>query len=199
MGDSVSKTKRIVGIAILIALIVVLQTVANFVKIGPVSITLSLIPIVVGAAMYGTSAGAVLGGAFGVVVLIYCISGMDIGGAALWQANPFLTLVLCLAKGILAGLAAGLMYAAVSRKKNVSVGVLCAAVVCPVVNTGVFLLALVFLYRDTLAVWAGGSPLLSYVLTGIVLVNFLPELIFNIVLGPAAARIINTARKGISI
>ena len=46
----------------LAALVAVLQLLGQFIKFGPVSISLVLIPIVVGAALYGPTAGAVLGG-----------------------------------------------------------------------------------------------------------------------------------------
>ena len=59
-----------VGIAVLAALVVVLQLLSSVIKIGTVSITLTLIPIVVGAAFYGPGAGAILGTVFGLVVYI---------------------------------------------------------------------------------------------------------------------------------
>lgn len=102
------KTRRLTGLALMTAIIVVLQVVASFVKFGPFTITLALAPILIGAALYGPKAGACLGGVFGAVVLLACILGWDPGGAILWNANPFLTALVCLGKGILAGLAAGL-------------------------------------------------------------------------------------------
>ena len=103
------KTRRLPGLALMTAIIVVLQVVASFVKFGPFTITLALAPILIGAALYGPKAGACLGGVFGAVVLLACILGWDPGGAILWNANPFLTALVCLGKGILAGLAAGLI------------------------------------------------------------------------------------------
>ena len=61
---------RLTSLALLAALIVVLQTVASGIKIGPVPISLTLVPIVVGAILFGPGAGAFLGGVFGVVCLI---------------------------------------------------------------------------------------------------------------------------------
>ena len=109
------KTRRLTGLALMTANIVVLQVVASFVKFGPFTITLALAPILIGAALYGPKAGACLGGVFGAVVLLACILGWDPGGAILWNANPFLTALVCLGKGILAGLAAGLVYRAIAR------------------------------------------------------------------------------------
>lgn len=108
------KTRRLTGLALMTAIIVVLQVVASFVKFGPFTITLALAPILIGAALYGPKAGACLGGVFGAVVLLACILGWDPGGAILWNANPFLTALVCLGKGILAGLAAGLVYRAIA-------------------------------------------------------------------------------------
>lgn len=65
--------------------------------------TLTLVPIVVGAALYGPRAGAWLGFVFGAVVLIACITTADPTGGLLWNLNPFMTALLCLVKGIAAG------------------------------------------------------------------------------------------------
>jgi uncharacterized membrane protein len=184
-----------VGIAIFIAIIIVLQLLGSFVKFGSFSISLVLIPIVVGAAMYGAAAGAIFGATFGVVVLINCINGVDAGGNMLWAANPALTALLCLAKGTLAGYAAGLVYKKLSEK-NVSIGVICAAVVCPVVNTGIFIAGMLLFYRETLTLWAAGSQLIYYALVGLAGINFLLELVANIVLSPAVVRIIKATGKG---
>ena len=43
---------RLTSLALLAALIVVLQTVASGIKIGPVPISLTLVPIVVGAILF---------------------------------------------------------------------------------------------------------------------------------------------------
>ena len=189
-------TGRMVGVAILTAMVVVLQAVAGTVKFGVFPLTLTLVPIIIGAAVYGVSSGAVLGTAFGAVVLIFSITGIDPSGNILWAVNPFLTAFLCVLKGTLAGCAAGLFYKMFS-KKNKYIGVVCAAVACPVVNTGIFLAGMLLFFRETLSQWAGGSDVLYFVFSAIVLVNFLPELLLNIVLSPAAARVINLFKKNI--
>lgn len=134
------KTRRLTGLALMTAIIVVLQVVASFVKFGPFTITLALAPILIGAALYGPKAGACLGGVFGAVVLLACILGWDPGGAILWNANPFLTALVCLGKGILAGLAAGLVYRAIAwggkshSSGRMLGGSIAAGIVSPVVK-----------------------------------------------------------------
>ena len=192
-----SKINKMVGMAILIAAVVALQIVATFVKFGPFVITLALTPIIVGAAMYGAAAGAVLGGAFGVVVLAACIGGADPGGYILWMANPAMTAALCIIKGAAAGFFAGLVYSAASKisKMNRYIGVIGAAVVCPVANTGIFISAMMLFYRENLIEWAAGSSIIYFALIGLTGVNFLVELGANLVLSPAVVRIINVLKK----
>lgn len=189
------KTRRLTGLALLTAIIVVLQIVASFIKFGPFSITLALAPIIIGAALYGPKAGAYLGGVFGVVVLIACILGWDQGGSILWNANPFLTAVICLAKGILAGLCAGAVYQAISKGPMAPlVGAIAAGVVSPVVNTGLFCLCLTLLFHDILVAWAGGTDIVYYIIFGLTGINFVLELVINLVLSTVIVRVV-TARS----
>ena len=102
-----SNVYRMTGLAILSAIIIVLQVFTTFVRFGPFSITLALIPIVVGAAMYGVGAGAYLGAVFSAVVIIMCITGGDVGGFMVWSANPFMCFVMCTLEGTVAGLSGG--------------------------------------------------------------------------------------------
>lgn len=173
------------------ALVIVLQLLGSMIPpIGGFSISLVLIPIVLGAAMYGPSTGALLGTVFGVVVAINCVTGADAGGAMVFQANPVLCILVVVTKGALAGHCSGMIYRLISRW-NAYVAMVAAAVVCPVVNTGFFLLCMMTFYRDVLAVWAGGGEIIAYVLSGIVLCNFVPELVINVVFSPAGQTLLH--------
>ena len=63
-------TKQLVGMAALTAIVIILQFVGSSIRFGVFSISLVLIPIVVGAALFGAAGGAWLGFVFGVVVLL---------------------------------------------------------------------------------------------------------------------------------
>ena len=120
--------------AILTALVIVLQFIAAMlVRLGLFSVSLVLIPIVIGVATCGIGMGAWLGFVFGVVVLL---SG---DAAAFLVVDVLGTVVTVLVKGIACGLCAGLVYKLL-EKLNRYVAVFAAAIVCPVVNTGVFLI-----------------------------------------------------------
>ena len=188
------KTRRLTGLALLTAIVAVLQVVASFIKFGPFTITLALAPILIGAALYGPKAGAYLGGVFGLVVLIACILGWDPGGSTLWNANPFLTACICLVKGIAAGLAAGAVYRAIvggSRAHGrMMTGSIVAGVVSPLVNTGLFVLALTLLFHDILVKWAAGSELIYYIVFVLTGINFVLELVLNLVLSTVIVRVV---------
>lgn len=187
--------KRMTGIALLMALVVVLQFIGSMIPpVGGFSISLVLIPIVLGAAMYGLKAGALLGATFGVIVVINCITGADAGGAMVFQANPLLCILVVLAKGILAGLASGLVYK-LFKYWNAYIAMLLAAIICPVVNTGTFIVCMMTFFKEVLSAWAGGGEIIAYVLSGLVLCNFVPELIINVVFSPFGQRIIHTIQK----
>ena len=190
------KIERMVGISLLLAVMIVLQFLASVfpIKIGPFPISLVLIPIVLGAATYGVAAGGILGAAFGVMTYIFCVNGMDIGGQMVFQASPVLCFLVVMAKGILCGLASGFVYR-ILHKTNGYVAMLCAAIICPVVNTGVFLIGMSLFFMDVLRAWAGGTDVVGYILSGLILINFLPELGINIVFSPAGQRILRAIKK----
>ena len=193
------KINRMVGIAVLAALVVVLQLLSSVIKIGTVSITLTLIPIVVGAAFYGPGAGAILGTVFGLVVYINSATGADTGGNLVFLANPFLCAVVCIGKGTLSGWCAGLVYRLVARKDAAlgrnAVAVLLAAITAPVVNTGVFAVGMLTVFRPILAQYAGGTDVVTYLFVAFIGVNFLVEFAVNAVLSAAIARIVQVVRK----
>lgn len=189
------KIKRMAGIGLLMALVVVMQLLSGVIPpVAGFSISLVLIPIVLGSAAFGPGAGALLGATFGLVVFINCVTGADPGGQMVFQASPVLCFLVVLSKGTLAGLGAGFVYKLLSRK-NPYLAMLCAAIVCPVINTGVFVACMFAFFIDVLSVWAGGTDLVGYVLSGLILMNFLPELAINVVFSPAGQRILHAVKK----
>ena len=192
MQNNTGKTRKLTGIAIFTAIVIVLQLLGSFIRFGPFSISLVLIPIVVGAAMYGTAAGAWLGFIFGLVVLL---SG---DAAAFLGVNALGTIITMIAKGTLAGLCAGLVFRALV-KTNTYVAVIVSAVVCPVVNTGVFLLGCLLFFMETINGWAAAAGFASagtYMIVGLVGLNFVFELLVNVILSPVIVRIISIGKKG---
>lgn len=182
-----TKTSKIVGLGLFTAIVVVLQFLGSFIKFGPFSITLVLAPIVIGAALYRIGAGAYLGLVFGATVLI---SG---DAAAFLTINPIGTVIIVLLKGMLAGLAAGLVYSLISKASSLA-GVIVAGVVCPIVNTGIFLAGCYIFFQEWLVAVFGTTGFVT-VVAGLVGVNFLIELGINMVLSTAIVKIIDLGKK----
>ncbi len=174
-------TKTLVSVGILTAIVILLSATVT-IKFGMFTITLTLVPIVIGAALFGWKAGAWLGFVFGCMCLL--------------DAAPFLavsipgTIVTCVLKGTLAGIAAGLVYGLLKKKSRLA-AVIGAAVTAPIVNTGIFLLGCLVFFLETVTGWAGSESVGVYLITGLVGVNFLMEMGINIVLITAIERILN--------
>ncbi len=179
------ETRTLVMASVLTALTIILQYMGSFVKLGPFSISLVLIPIVIGAATCGVKVGAWLGFVFGGVVLL---SG-DAG--AFLAVHAWGTVVTVIVKGIACGLLAGLAFKGVKKlTKNDYVSAIVSAIVCPVVNTGIFLIGCLLFFMDTITMWAGGTNVGHYMIFVLVGANFIFELLFNIILAPAVVHII---------
>ena len=195
MRRSKKDVLRTVELALLIALVVVLQIISALIPpiAGMVSITLTLIPVVVGGILLGKRSGAILGLAFGVIVLINCMTALDPGGNILWNSNPFFTAIICLVKGTAAGFVPVALYELIRQKSDKSgrvfVATLVAALTAPIVNTSLFVAGMFLLFKNTLYAWAGGTNVVTYILVGLAGVNFLVEFTINIIFTPAIVRI----------
>ena len=179
-------TRKLVLLALLTAIVIVLQAVAAVLPVYPFTLTLVLIPMIIGAALVNTYAGGWLGLVFGFVVLVT-------GNANAFMAvDPAATITVVMLKGILAGLAAGAVYKLLA-KKNLTFAAIAAAIVCPVVNTGVFLIGSYVFFLPTITQWgvaAGFKSATEFILIGMIGFNFLAELALNLVLSPTIIRLI---------
>ena len=183
-------TETLVLGAILTALVVVLQLVGSFIKFGMFSISLVLIPIVIGASVGGAKLGAWLGGVFGVVVLLS-------GDAATFLAiNVPGTIITVMVKGIACGAVAGWVYTWLAKYQK-DAAVILTALACPVVNTGVFLLGCLVFFFDSVSEWAsaGGESFLTYLILVMVGANFVFEVAFNMLLSPVISRLLALRSK----
>lgn len=185
-------TKTLALSAILTALVIILQFLGAFIKLGPFSVSAVLVPIVIGAATCGVGIGAWLGFVFGIIVLL---SG---DASAFLAVNVPGTIITVLAKGMLCGLCAAGAYKAVS-KLNRYAAVIIAAMVCPVVNTGVFLLGCTLFFMSTISEWAVqaglGANVAQFMIVGLVGLNFAAEMAVNVVLSPIIVRLLNVRNK----
>ena len=181
MGNSYKRlnvsTEKLVIAAVMTAIVVVLQVMAILTRafLPVFAINLVLVPIVIGAALGGVAVGGWLGFVSGVAVLV---SG---DAAAFLAVDISGTIFTVLLKGLLSGIAAALVYKLLENK-NRYLAVLAAAVACPVVNTGVFVLGTFTFFMDTIRVWGEGlgyANAMAYIFLGMIGINFIIELVIS--------------------
>lgn len=196
-----AQISKLTTLSLLAAVIVVLQIVATALtnKMGAPCISLSLVPIVIGAAFYGKGAGAFLGAVFGMVTFICGATGFDKGCYELFMANPFMYFMACMVKAVVSGFCAGLVYRLVCGRnpsaKRAYVSALLAALTAPIVNTGIFFLFMVLFFHDNLVSMAGDNNIIYFALVGLAGVNFLIETGINLVCSPAINSIVRAVKK----
>ena len=195
-----SKTTKLVELGIFVALVLVIQLLGGAVKVGPISISLVLIPIAVGGILLGPLCGAVLGLTFGVATVIGGLTGADPFTATLLNSGAWgavFTTLLCLVKGTMAGFVSALIYKLLAPKSRVA-AVLLAAVAAPVVNTGLFVLGALTVLNSLITqnFLGSGSNIIYFVFIGCAGVNFLIELAVNVIFTPAIRRILTAVRRG---
>ena len=188
---------HLVQMAILIALIIVMQSFGATIKVGPTSFSLVLIPIALGGMLVGKGGGALLGLIFGIMTLMAGISGQDVFTQILFQDHPILTSLICLGKGTAAGFGAGLLYELVSKKNKIVAGFLAAAA-APMLNTGLFILG-ALLVSDTLSAnfVAEGSSVIYFLVIGCAGINFIVEFLVNLVVSPGLNLVVSVVTKNI--
>lgn len=180
MDSNKKSITSLVMMGILTAIVIILQLWLQLPIFGVATLSTVLVPIVIGAILYGPAAGAWLGLVFGGTVIL---SG---------QAAPFMaengvgTVLMVIIKGAACGAAAGAVYRILSKKNN-KAAVLLAAITAPVVNTGIYVIGSMFLYDNEAQ---------KIFLTVAVLFNFIAELVFNIILNPAILFLTNYVKKG---
>ena len=187
------KVKQMVGIASLSAIVVVLQLIANYIP-GPggVSITLALIPLVIGSIVYGPKGGAFLGVIMGGIILTAPST------SSFLNVRPVITVLLCLVKTGVAGLVSGILFNLL-KGKNLKLAVVVAALAAPIVNTGVFAVGCMLFYMETLASWAGGSNAISFLFLTMIGINFIVEFIINSILSPTILYIVKVISSNFKV
>ena len=185
-----NKIKKITGVGILCAVVVVLQIIANYVTLGSISITLSLIPIVIGSILYGKNSGALLGFINGIIIIL-APSTL----AYFMPFNAFATILVCLTKTTIAGYVSGLIYE-ILNKKHYNLSIVLAALCVPIINTGLFALGAIIFFMPVVSQFAPeGANLYAFLFLTFIGVNFLIEFAVNSCLSPTIIKIINIFKK----
>lgn len=146
-----SKASKITILGLMTAILIVFAfTPIGSIPVGPLVISLQVIPVAICAVVLGPWGGAVAGLIFGILSSLQAFGiGIPSGmGAMLVSINPFLAIVQRIIPRILCGLCAGLVFKAV-RKKNLTVACFVAGLSTAFFNTLFFMSALVMLFGKT--------------------------------------------------
>ncbi len=187
--------KNVTILGVLTAIIVVLQIFGSYFRIGTISLSFVLVPIVIGGILTGVIGGTILGFIFGVITLVMGIVGADQFTFILFSDHPFLTILTCVIKGSAAGFMSGFVYKLL-KDKNLTLSTFAASAVAPIVNTGLFIVG-AFCMTDTLNsnFVAENSNVVYFIFIGCAGINFLIELAINLVLAPSVCKIIKAVKR----
>lgn len=187
--------KNVTILGVLTAIIVVLQIFGSYFKIGTISLSFVLVPIVIGGILTGVIGGTILGFIFGVITLVMGVVGADQFTFILFSDHPFLTILTCVIKGSAAGFMSGFVYKLL-KDKNLTLSTFAASAVAPIVNTGLFIVG-AFCMADTLNsnFVAENSNVVYFIFIGCAGINFLIELAINLVLAPSVCKIIKAVKR----
>ena len=201
MQKQQSNTRRMAQLALFIAIIFVMRiTGLTRIPIGPLYMTLSMIPIAIGAMLIGPAGGAVLGLVYGCTSLYDAITGASVMTGAFFQISPVHTVLLCVGTRVLVGFLTGWLFRAVHRiDRTKTVSYFVGGLLAPVLNTVLFMGYIVLFFYQTefvqnMVVKLGASgPLMLVVL--MVGVQGLLEAAGGLVIGGAVTKAVAHAIK----
>lgn len=163
-------TREMVTLAMLCAILLVMSfTPLGFLNIGPLAISLNMIPVGIGAMALGPIGGMILGGMFGITSFLQClgIGGTSAMGIILFGINPFLAFVQRFVPRLLAGLLSGFIFLGVKKLSNSTVAGFVTGFCAALLNTVLFMLALVLLFGNTAYMQGliGGKNIIVFICT----------------------------------
>ena len=193
MKRSFFSSKNVTTLAILLALVIVLQAFGGSISIGVVTLNFTLIPLVLGAIVLGPLAGALLGLAGGVIILIQVILAPSGFYYIIWSNSPFVTTMICLVKTTVAGFVAGWIFRLMERK-SADTAIFTASALVPIINTALFVLGCLCM-PNTISLMADGENVFVFILVGLVTFNFFIELAINLLVAPGLHTVYKAVEK----
>ena len=188
MSNTSSKVREITLTAILAAIVLLMAfTPLGYLRVGPVSITFLVIPVVIGGMTLGPVRGGFLGAVFGATSFAQCFMG-DLFGAALVALSPLATAVACFVPRILIGVVAGVLFPALLKVSRSHVlAFVGTAVAGTLTNTILFVGMVVGFFRNS---YFGGSPFWT-IFAGFFTVNVALELVVGVIVSAALSAVLN--------
>lgn len=164
------KPKELTLMGLLTAVLLMMSfTPIGFLNIGPLAITLNMIPVAIGAIALGPKGGAVLGAVFGITSFLQCIGigGTSAMGVILFEINPVLAFVQRFVPRFVMGLATAYIYKLAKKTINSTVASYIAGFCSAFLNTALFMTLLVLLFgkTDYMTELMGGKNVIVFICT----------------------------------
>lgn len=187
------QTLKMVQIALMAAIVVVIQLFFASVKIGPVTISFSLVPLVLSGVIIGPVGGLIVGAISGIVTFIQVLTSADPFYVFLMANNPVATAAICILKTTIAGWLSGLVYHAMKKiTHKPAVSTILPAIICPTVNTGLFCLGMLVFFTNAFQADANyaavSENIIYFVFIGLAGINFIFEVISTVVITPIVSK-----------
>lgn len=188
MNSTSSKVRQTTLTAILAAIVLLMAfTPLGYLRVGPVSITFLVIPVVIGGMTLGPVRGGFLGAVFGATSFAQCFMG-DPFGAALASISPLATAMACFIPRILIGVVAGLLFPALLKvSKNHPAAFIGTAVAGTLTNTILFVGMVVGFFQNS---YFGGSPFWT-IFVGFFTFNVALELAVGVIVSAALSAVLD--------
>ena len=178
--------RSFVLLSLLVGLLLLMSfTPLGYLNVGPLAITLNMIPVAIAAIALGPAGGAVTGAVFGLTSFLQCIGigGMSAMGAMLFGINPFLAFVQRFAPRLLAGALLGFLFGALRKRLPDDAACAATGFLSAFLNTLFFMTALIALFGGTEYVQslAGGRNWIAFI-CAFVGVNAIAEMVASTIL-----------------
>lgn len=164
------KPKELTLMGLLTAVLLMMSfTPIGFLNIGPLAITLNMIPVAIGAIAIGPKGGAILGAVFGITSFLQCIGigGTSAMGVILFEISPVLAFIQRFVPRFVMGLATAFIYKLAKKAINSTVASYIAGFCAAFLNTALFMTLLVLLFgrTDYMTELMGGKNVIVFICT----------------------------------
>lgn len=191
-------TKKLVLLGLLTAILLLMAyTPLGYLNIGPLAISFNVIPVAIAAITLGPSGGAIAGAVFGLTSFLQCIGvgGTSAMGVILFGINPFLAFVQRFVPRVLDGFLLGFIFRGVRKATNVHLSCFVTGFCSALLNTVLFMGALVLLFGNTEYVQGliGGRNIIVFV-CAFVGINAVFEMIASTIISGAVGSALYKAK-----
>ena len=186
--DSYQKTKKMVIMAIFIAIIIIqtLVPILGFIPLGIMNATIIHVTVAIGAILLGVKEGAGLGFAFMPNPTSFCFS--PFAPAIAGYTGGIRSVIVCFVPRILVGIVAALVFNAIRKTGKIKIALLVSGAMAAVTNTILVMSGIYFLFGQHYASATGREvSQLPYVIVGIIGTQGVAEAIVSAILTLAIA------------